>query len=62
MQQTKNSSIRRLDLLKMGRRKKQSGELSLIEAGAYMAGAALLAIAVIKGSAYVYTLIKTQEC
>ncbi|MFM0123329.1 hypothetical protein P0D73_31315 [Paraburkholderia sp. RL18-101-BIB-B] len=61
MQQSKISSVRRLNLLRMGRRKKQSGELSLIEAGAYMAGAALLAIAVIKGGAYVYTLIKSQE-
>ncbi|MCC8397254.1 hypothetical protein LJ656_32285 [Paraburkholderia sp. MMS20-SJTR3] len=61
MQQQKISSVRRLNLLRMARRKKQSGELSLIEAGAYMAGAALLAIAVIKGSAYVYTLIKSQQ-
>ena len=51
----------RLRLLQMGRRRKQSGELSLIEAGAYMAGAALLAIAVIKGGAYVYTLIKSSQ-
>jgi hypothetical protein len=48
--QHKMPSDRRLNLLRMGRRRKQSGELSLIEAGAYMAGAALLAIAVIKGS------------
>ncbi|AXF18836.1 hypothetical protein [Paraburkholderia caledonica] len=59
--QHKMPSDRRLNLLRMGRRRKQSGELSLIEAGAYMAGAALLAIAVIKGSTYVYTLIKSQE-
>jgi hypothetical protein len=51
----------RLRLLQMARRRKQSGELSLIEAGAYMAGAALLAIAVIKGGAYVYTLIKSSQ-
>ncbi len=43
------------------RRTRQLGELSLIEAGAYMAGAALLAIAVIKGGAYVYTNIKTSQ-
>ncbi|MGF6649566.1 hypothetical protein OKW34_000128 [Paraburkholderia youngii] len=61
MQQNNISSVRRLTLLRMGRRKKQSGELSLIEAGAYMAGAALLAIAVIRGGAYVYSLIKTHE-
>ena len=56
-----NTKAFRLRLIRMGRRKKQSGELSLIEAGAYMAGAALLAIAVIKGGAYVYNLIKTQQ-
>jgi hypothetical protein len=61
MQQNNTSPVRRLNLVRMGRRKKQSGELSLIEAGAYMAGAALLAIAVIKGSTYVYTLIKAQQ-
>ncbi|TFE36971.1 hypothetical protein E2553_36955 [Paraburkholderia dipogonis] len=61
MQQKNTNAVRRLSLLRMGRRKKQSGELSLIEAGAYMAGAALLAIAVIKGSTYVYTLIKSSE-
>ena len=61
MQQKENDSARCLRLLQMGRRRKQSGELSLIEAGAYMAGAALLAIAVIKGGAYVYTLIKSQQ-
>lgn len=57
----KNTKAYRLRLVRMGRRKKQSGELSLIEAGAYMAGAALLAIAVIKGGSYVYTLIKSQQ-
>ena len=61
MQSKEINTVRRLRLIQMGRRRKQSGELSLIEAGAYMAGAALLAIAVIKGGAYVYTLIKSQE-
>jgi hypothetical protein len=61
MQSNEINVVRRLRLIQMGRRRKQSGELSLIEAGAYMAGAALLAIAVIKGGAYVYTLIKSQE-
>ena len=56
-----NTKAFRLRLIRIGRRRKQSGELSLIEAGAYMAGAALLAIAVIKGGAYVYNLIKTQQ-
>ncbi|SOE97477.1 PilS N terminal [Burkholderia sp. D7] len=51
----------RARMLGLARRKRQSGELSLIEAGAYMAGAALLAIAVIKGGAYVYTNIKTSQ-
>ncbi|CAD6559174.1 type 4 pilus major pilin [Paraburkholderia sabiae] len=61
MQQKKIDGARRLRLIQMGRRRKQSGELSLIEAGAYMAGAALLAIAVIKGGNYVYTLIRSSQ-
>jgi hypothetical protein len=61
MQQNEISATRRLRLLRMARRRKQSGELSLIEAGAYMAGAALLAIAVIRGGAYVYTNIKSSQ-
>jgi hypothetical protein len=61
MQQKKIDSARRLRLIQMGRRRKQSGELSLIEAGAYMAGAALLAIAVIKGGNYVYSLIRSSQ-
>lgn len=56
-----NAKNDRFSLIRMGRRRKQSGELSLIEAGAYMAGAALLAIAVIKGAAYVYTTIKASQ-
>jgi hypothetical protein len=59
--QQENTKAARLRLIQMGRRRKQSGELSLIEAGAYMAGAALLAIAVIKGGAYVYTTIKSSQ-
>lgn len=52
---------RRARLLYIARRKKQSGELSLIEAAAYMAGAALLAVAVIKGGAYVYDTIRASQ-
>lgn len=59
--QQKNLKGRPSLLLRMGRRRKQSGELSLIEAGAYMAGAALLAIAVIKGGSYVYSLIRSSQ-
>ncbi|MFL9912007.1 hypothetical protein [Paraburkholderia sp. RL17-337-BIB-A] len=60
MRQVKTKAAR-LRLIQTGRRRKQSGELSLIEAGAYMAGAALLAIAVIKGGAYVYTTIRSSQ-
>jgi len=52
---------RRARLLYIARRRKQSGELSLIEAAAYMAGAALLAVAVIKGGAYVYDNIRASQ-
>lgn len=41
---------RRARILKIARAKKQSGELSMIEAGAVMAGAALLALAVYAGA------------
>ncbi|WP_250507985.1 hypothetical protein [Caballeronia sp. GAFFF3] len=48
---------RRARILKIARAKKQSGELSIIEAGAVMAGAALLALAVYAGGKYVLDLI-----
>jgi len=51
---------RRARLLMIARAKKQSGELSMIEAGAVMAGAALLALAVYAGGKYVGDTSMTQ--
>jgi len=52
---------RRARILKIARAKKQSGELSMIEAGAVMAGAALLALAVYAGGKYVLDLIHSSQ-
>ena len=48
-------------ILVIARAKKQSGELSMIEAGAVMAGAALLALAVYAGGKYVLDLIRSSQ-
>lgn len=48
-------------ILMIARAKKQSGELSMIEAGAVMAGAALLALAVYAGGKYVLDLIRSSQ-
>ena len=48
-------------LLRMGRRRRQNGELSMIESGAVMAGAALLAIAAYMGGAYIYNLVRASS-
>ncbi|MDR5826010.1 hypothetical protein [Caballeronia sp. LZ043] len=55
------AKARRARILKIARAKKQSGELSMIEAGAVMAGAALLAIAVYAGGKYVLDLIHASQ-
>jgi hypothetical protein len=52
---------RRACMLKMARATRQSGELSMIEAGAVMAGAALLALAVYAGGKYVLDLIHSSQ-
>jgi hypothetical protein len=52
---------RRQRMLMIARRTKQSGELSMIEAGAVMAGAALLALAVYAGGKYVLDLIHSSQ-
>ncbi|MDR5776329.1 MULTISPECIES: hypothetical protein [unclassified Caballeronia] len=52
---------RRARMLKMARATKQSGELSMIEAGAVMAGAALLALAVYAGGKFVLDLIHSSQ-
>jgi hypothetical protein len=53
--------MRRARILKIARAKRQSGELSMIEAGAVMAGAALLALAVYAGGKYVLDLIRSSQ-
>jgi PilS N terminal len=51
----------RYSMLKLARRRKQSGELSMIEAGAVMAGAVLLALAVYAGAKSVYDNINASR-
>lgn len=52
---------RRDRILMIARRRRQSGELSMIEAGAVMAGAAILALAVYAGGKYVLDLIRSSQ-
>jgi hypothetical protein len=59
--QIDEAKARRARLLMIARAKKQSGELSMIEAGAVMAGAALLALAVYAGGKYVLDLIRSSQ-
>ncbi|WGS55106.1 hypothetical protein LFL96_34715 (plasmid) [Paraburkholderia sp. D15] len=47
--------------IEMGRRRRQSGELSMIESGAVLAGAALLALAAYAGGSYVYNLVRASS-
>jgi hypothetical protein len=55
------AKARRARMLKHARATRQSGELSMIEAGAVMAGAALLALAVYAGGKYVLDLIHSSQ-
>ncbi len=52
---------RKAALLRMARRRKQSGELSMIEAAAVMAGAALLALIVYQGRSFVMDRIHAHQ-
>ncbi|MEM5440590.1 type 4 pilus major pilin [Paraburkholderia diazotrophica] len=52
---------RKTALLRMARRRKQSGELSMIEAAAVMAGAALLALIVYQGRSFVMDRIHAHQ-
>jgi PilS N terminal len=61
LQQIDDLKARRERILMIARAKKQSGELSMIEAGAVMAGAALLALAVYAGGKYVLDLIRSSQ-
>jgi hypothetical protein len=61
LQQINDARAGRERILVIARAKKQSGELSMIEAGAVMAGAALLALAVYAGGKYVLDLIRSSQ-
>jgi hypothetical protein len=61
LQQIDDAKAGRERILVIARAKKQSGELSMIEAGAVMAGAALLALAVYAGGKYVLDLIRSSQ-
>lgn len=52
---------RKENLLRMGRRRRQSGELSLIEGAAVMAGAALLSLVVYQGRGFVMDRIHAHQ-
>jgi hypothetical protein len=60
MIQQKNKPVRKF-AGKVASRHKQKGELSMIEAGAVMAGAALVALAVYAGGKYVLDLIHASQ-
>ncbi|RKT10650.1 PilS-like protein [Paraburkholderia sp. RAU2J] len=55
------STERKSSLTRMGRRRRQSGELSLIEGAAVMAGAALLALVVYQGRSFVMDRIHAHQ-
>lgn len=58
----KNIQIRnKATFLRMARRRRQSGELSLIESAAVMAGAALLALVVYEGRTFVMDRIHAHQ-
>jgi hypothetical protein len=54
-------TARKLSLVGMGRRRRQTGELSLIEGAAVMAGAALLALVVYQGRGFVMDRIHASQ-
>ena len=60
MIEQKNKPVRKF-AGKVASRHKQKGELSMIEAGAVMAGAALVALAVYAGGKYVLDLIHSSQ-
>lgn len=55
---SKDAKVARPMLLRMARRRRQSGELSMIEGAGIMAAAAVLAIAAIAGGKYVYDRVQ----
>jgi hypothetical protein len=59
--QIQTQQQRKAEMLRMARRRKQSGELSMIEAAAVMAGAALLALIVYQGRIFVMDRIHAHQ-
>ena len=59
--QIQTQQQRKAAMLRMARRRKQSGELSMIEAAAVMAGAALLALIVYQGRSFVMDRIHAHQ-
>jgi len=59
--QIQTQEQRKAAMLRMARRRKQSGELSMIEAAAVMAGAALLALIVYQGRSFVMDRIHAHQ-
>ncbi|MGF6472615.1 hypothetical protein QFZ89_007866 [Paraburkholderia youngii] len=59
--QNQTQEQRKAAILRMGRRRKQSGELSIIEGAAVMAGAALLALIVYEGRSFVMDRIHAHQ-
>jgi PilS N terminal len=57
----KKTSLNKKGLLQAARRRRQSGELSMIEAGAVLAAAALLALAVTEGGKFVYDRVSASH-
>lgn len=55
------TTTRKATLLRIGRRRRQSGELSLIEGAAVMAGAAVLALVVYQGRGFVMDRIHAHQ-
>jgi hypothetical protein len=56
-----NDRLNKKGLLQAARRRRQSGELSMIEAGAVLAAAALLALAVTEGGKFVYDRVSASH-
>ncbi|MGF6812737.1 hypothetical protein OKW30_007954 [Paraburkholderia sp. Clong3] len=59
--QNQTQEQRKAAILRMGRRRRQSGELSIIEGAAVMAGAALLALIVYEGRSFVMDRIHAHQ-
>ncbi|SIO72878.1 PilS N terminal [Burkholderia sp. GAS332] len=59
--QIQNNNVRKFSLLQLGRRRRQSGELSMIEGAAVMAAAALLALLAYAGGKFVMDRVHASQ-